>query len=137
MRQAITPHNYQQHGFIGPNRLIGACARPPPLAVACPGLAGTGGVIAQEMQLSRPSSCECDDLFAGTYDPPHPPPRYSRGMAHQHGDPDDLYTLRQEFYVGNFQVRWFDDLDSVDRSIDRSIDGGGSDDDEPVLLLLL
>jgi hypothetical protein len=24
-------------------------------------------------------------------------------MAH-HGEPDDLYTLRQEFYVGNFQV---------------------------------
>jgi len=54
-------------------------------------------------------------------------------MAHQHGDPDDLYTLRQEFYVGNFQVRWFDGLDSVDRSIDR---WGGSDDDEPLLQLL-
>lgn len=43
---------------------------------------------------------------------PHPPPPHqsthtphSTAPTQNMAEPDDLYTLRQEFYVGNFQVR--------------------------------
>ena len=37
--------------------------------------------------------------------PPHTPHSTVDSIQHTMAEPDDLYTLRQEFYVGNFQVR--------------------------------
>lgn len=52
-------------------------------------------------------------LRTPTYHPLVPIDRHT-GMAHHHGEPDELYTLRQEFYVGNYQVRFMGRSRAID-----------------------
>lgn len=38
-------------------------------------------------------------------------------------EPDDLYTLRQEFYVGNFQVRTTGSEEGIRNSVETTTTG--------------
>lgn len=63
---------------------------------------------------SSSSRFRCDDALVLTT--PRATVRQGNSMAH-HGEPDELYTLRQEFYVGNYRVCFLFGVLKGDRSI--------------------